>query len=98
MAKYHISNKAVDDLSSIWEYTLVTWSESQADVYYQELIDTFNDIAKRPCFLDKEYVEIHTGLFCRKCNKHLVFYKLDDIGEVEIVRILHERMDITRRL
>ena len=27
MAKYHLSNKAVDDLDSIWLYTLETWSE-----------------------------------------------------------------------
>lgn len=98
MAKYYISQKAVEDLSSIWEYTLETWSESQADTYYRELINTIRDIAERPCFLDREYVEIHHGLFCRRCKKHMVFYRLDNIGEVEVVRILHERMDIGRRL
>lgn len=98
MAKYYISNKAVEDLSSIWEYTLETWSESQADIYYRELINAIRGIAERPCFFDREYVEIHQGLFARQCKKHLVFYKLDSAGVVEIVRILHERMDITRRL
>lgn len=97
MAKYHISNKAVEDLSSIWEYTLETWSEPQADIYYRELVNTFNGISERPCFFDKEYVEIHHGLFCRKCKKHLIFYTLDDNGEIEIVRILHERMDIAHK-
>lgn len=94
MTKYHISNKAVEDLSAIWEYTLETWSESQADIYYRELVNTFKGISERPCFFDKEYVEIQPGLFCRKCKKHLVFYRLDDNDEVEIIRILHERMDI----
>ena len=31
MAKYHFSNKAVEDLSAIWNYTFDAWSEHQAD-------------------------------------------------------------------
>lgn len=80
MAKYHISNKAVEDLSSIWKYTLENWSELQADIYYRELVNTFKSIAERPCFFDREYVEIHSGLFSRKCKKHLVFYRFDING------------------
>lgn len=33
MASYVLTNKAVEDLSSIWEYTFDTWSERQADKY-----------------------------------------------------------------
>lgn len=50
MVKYYISNKAVEDLSSIWEYTLETWSEAQADIYYRELINAIKGIAERPFF------------------------------------------------
>lgn len=98
MAKYHISKKAVEDLSSIWKYTFETWSESQADHYYHELIKAFESIAEKPFLLDREYFDIHPGLFSRKCKKHLVFYRLDDLGEIEIIRILHERMDVSRKL
>ena len=38
MAKYRFTNKAVDDLSNIWNYTVETWSERQADLYYEMLI------------------------------------------------------------
>ncbi len=34
MANYILTNKAVDDLSSIWNYTFDFWSEQQADIYY----------------------------------------------------------------
>ena len=34
MNKLIFTNKAVDDLSSIWEYTVRTWSASQAERYY----------------------------------------------------------------
>jgi toxin ParE1/3/4 len=31
MAKYELTNKAVEDLTKIWEYTIDKWSEQQAD-------------------------------------------------------------------
>ncbi len=31
MAKYQLTNKAVEDLTNIWEYTVDTWLERQAD-------------------------------------------------------------------
>ena len=31
MAKYHLTNQAVQDLSDIWNYTFDNWSEEQAD-------------------------------------------------------------------
>ena len=39
MNKLIFTNKAVDDLSSIWEYTVRTWSVSQAERYYNLLIE-----------------------------------------------------------
>ncbi|MBQ0080070.1 MAG: type II toxin-antitoxin system RelE/ParE family toxin [Alistipes sp.] len=97
MAKYHLTKKAVQDLDAIWTYTLKTWSEKQADEYYSSLVETFAAISKRPCCLDKEYVEIHLGLYRRSCHKHLVFYRLVENGDIEIVRILHEKVDIASK-
>ena len=57
MAKFHLSNEAVEDLDSIWLYTLETWSEGQADFYYHELVKACQDIANHPTYLDKEYKE-----------------------------------------
>lgn len=31
MAKYELTNKAIEDLTEIWEYTVDKWSEQQAD-------------------------------------------------------------------
>ena len=38
MAKYNLTNKAVEDLAKIWDYTFEQWSEQQADNYYEMLI------------------------------------------------------------
>ena len=45
MASYTLTNKAVFDLSAIWEYTVENWSEKQADKYYFMLLDTCQDLA-----------------------------------------------------
>ncbi|MEI6021854.1 MAG: type II toxin-antitoxin system RelE/ParE family toxin, partial [Bacteroidota bacterium] len=34
MVKYHFTNKAIEDLTEIWQYTVEEWSEKQADKYY----------------------------------------------------------------
>lgn len=34
MAQFFLSNKAVEDLSRIYEYAYEFWSDSQADKYY----------------------------------------------------------------
>lgn len=93
MKKYHLTNKAVEDLGEIWSYTNDNWSERQADAYYHELISEIREVAKHPACLDKKYDKIFSELYCHKCRKHLIFYHLVD-DEVEVVRILHERMDI----
>lgn len=93
MAKYHLSNKAIEDLDAIWLYTLETWSESQADSYYHDLIEACQDISNHPTYLDKEYREIMAGLYGHHCHKHLIFYIIVEDG-IEVERILHERMDI----
>lgn len=48
MAKYSLTNKAVEDLTDIWDYTFDQRSEKQADTYYEMLIDNCKRIADNP--------------------------------------------------
>ena len=48
MAKYELTNKAVEDLNRIWDYTYDTWSEYQANKYYEMLASSCQDIANDP--------------------------------------------------
>lgn len=98
MADLLFSNKAVEDLTGIWDYTVETWSETQADKYYTLLVDTCRQIADSPHPLGKEYAEIMDGLFGYRTGKHIVFYRLASERAVEVVRILHERMDLKNRI
>lgn len=96
MAQYKLTNKAVEDLSKIWDYTFEAWSEQQADKYYDVLISNFQEIAENPDF-GKKYDGISKQLFGFKVNKHIIFYRSLNENYVEITRILHERMDLKKR-
>ena len=97
MSKYQLTNKAVDDLSNIWEYTIETWSENQADNYYHFLLNTFQELSENPK-LGKNYNEIKSDLFGHLPNKHIVFYQVISNSEILIVRILHGSMDLKNRV
>ena len=97
MAKYKLSNKAVEDLSKIWEYTFEIWNENQADKYYEILISSCQEIAENPNS-GKNYEGITPNLLGKKTNRHIIFYRALSEEYVEITRILHERMDLKQRV
>ena len=97
MAKFFLSNRAVEDLSSIWNYTCEKWSERQADLYYHLLINAFEKLVRNPG-IGIKYFDIFPGLRGLKIGHHLVFYFVTEGRDVEIVRILHERMDVAGRM
>jgi toxin ParE1/3/4 len=97
MAKYRFTNKAVEDLSSIWNYTYETLSETQADKYYEMLIDFCQQLADKP-FLGKSYEQITEHLRGFRAGKHIIFYHEISKTEIEIIRVLHEKMDFKNRI
>ena len=97
MAKVLFRRKAIDDLNDIWNYTFKMWSENQADKYYAEIKWACKDIGANPK-LGKEYPEINENLLGLKSGRHILFYQLISEDKVEVVRILHERMDLKSRL
>ena len=97
MAEYKLTNKAVEDLTRIWDYTFEKWSEEQADKYYKMLLENCQNIADNPD-LGKNYEGIIQELFGFKANRHIIFYRRIDDRSIEITRILHERMDLKNRI
>ena len=97
MAKYFLTNKAVEDISKIWDYTYEVWSEKQADTYYELLIETCQEIVKKPT-IGKKYDKISIEILGFPIGKHIIFYRLLETNDIEVVRILHERMDFKNRI
>src|SRR5664279_4187819 len=93
---YVISKKAITDLEEIWLYTADKWSIDQADRYYHLIFEEINFICKNPNS-GKPMEYIRKGYRVAKVKFHLIFYKVEKVT-VQIIRILHERMDIENRL
>lgn len=94
--KYRISEKAITDLENIWLYTFKKWSKEQADRYHnliiQEIefiVDNFN--------LCRKVDYIRAGYRMTKVKSLLIFLRKSD-DFIEIIRILHENMDVENRL
>ena len=98
MAKYHLTNKAVEDLTNVWEYTVDAWSERQADDYYNMLIASCQKITENPQLFCIKYEEITEGLYGYRANRHIIFYRILTGGDILIIRILHQRMDLKHRM
>ncbi|WP_462254475.1 type II toxin-antitoxin system RelE/ParE family toxin [Ferruginibacter sp.] len=91
-----ISKKAVADLEEIWLYTVEKWSLDQADRYYNLIFDEINYIC-RNSNSGKSMEHIRKGYRASKVKSHFIFYRIVN-DTIEVIRILHERMDIGNRL
>ena len=97
MSKYYLTNKAVEDLTNIWNYTFEEWSEKQADSYYEMLIESCEEIAENPLF-GKSFKNVTSDLLGVKANKHIIFYRKIAKDKIVITRILHGRLDLKKRI
>ena len=97
MAEIRVTRKAVEDLSDIWNYTADKWSERQADTYYKLLIASCRKLAGNPVLFGREYKELGEKAYGFKVNKHSLCYRISADGAIEVVRILHERTDVSNR-
>ena len=91
-----ISKKAVFDLADIWFYTEKNWSVDQADRYYNLIFDEIDYIC-RNINTGKSIEHVRKGYRASKVKSHLIFFRVKN-DTVEIIRILHEQMDIKNRL
>ena len=96
MGSFILTQKARDDLLSIGRYTRKQWGKAQQIHYLTQLDSAFHDLADKPD-IGRNCDEIREGYFKYGVGKHLIFYRHTK-GQIEIVRILHGRMDIEQHL
>lgn len=96
MTGYRLTPAAQRDLSSIWDYTAQRWDAQQAERYIGEIRAAIERIAQDP---DRgtRCEEIREGYHRYNIGSHLVFY-LASPGNVDVIRILHQRMDPHRHM
>lgn len=88
-----ISAEAYSDLEKIWVYTFKKWSKEQADRYYLILIEEI-EFLRTNYFIGRSAESIRFGYRASIVKSHIIFYKLNNNKELEIIRILHHSVDI----
>lgn len=97
MAGYLLSPAAQADLSEIWDYTAENWGTEQANRYILAVRDACASLAdgrRRGRAID----DIRPGYRKLAVLSHFLFYRVADTGLIDVVRILHQRMDVAARL
>ena len=95
---YKISVKASEDVENFWIYTFENWSFEQADRYINLIFDEIQYLADNPDS-GKNFDYIRKNYRCSRVKSHLIFYRVtNNQSDIEIIRILHQRMDIENRL
>ena len=73
------------------------WSENQADKYYNQLIQNCQELSENKIY-GRNYSEIGSDIFGFKSGMHILFYKILNNNQIEIIRILHSNMDLKTRI
>lgn len=93
-----ISKEAERDLEKIWIYTIENWSIEQADRYLNLIFDEIEYLCLKPNS-GFDFGEVRKGYWRSQVKSHLIFYKVNlKKNELEVIRILHEVMDIESHL
>jgi toxin ParE1/3/4 len=90
-AEYRLRPRAQTDIEEIWKYSCETWGTGKARLYINKLHRACTYLVKHPetGILRND---LYKGLHLYQSGKHLIFYLPTDFG-IDIIRILHERMD-----
>jgi toxin ParE1/3/4 len=94
---YRIRKAALTDLIDIARYTRKTWSREQEAVYTKGLFDCFEKIARGETH-NRDLSGIMTDCIMHQVGHHLIIFRWLEDGRPEIIRVLHERMNVSLQL
>jgi toxin ParE1/3/4 len=90
--RFRLSVAADADLRKIAEYTLQHWGQPQRDAYISALFDAFSRLAKTPQIATTAD-ELRQGYRKFPQGSHVIFFRSSHSHSIEIIRVLHKRMD-----
>ena len=86
-----LTTPARRDLRSIRRYSIETWGREQTETYISLLLSTAESLCEFPergWLVSGESTNVHRVMI----GRHVIYYRILE-SEIEIIRILHERMD-----
>ena len=94
MKRLYLSGRARSDLQDIWRYSQETWGTAQANLYLEAInavLVRIDDGTAVPRRAD----DIAPDLFRIAVGRHTIFFR-ENGARVQVVRILHQNMDVGR--
>lgn len=88
---------AVADIDGIWNYSTERWGDVQAEIYIRQLDETCHSLAEG-ILPGIDAGDIRPGYRKQISGRHVIFYRTEEDGSIDIVRILHHAMDATARI
>ena len=96
MSRFRLSPLAQADLDDIWNYSADSWSIEQADYYVGQIKAACASIS--PDGRNGRPIDhVRTGYRKLTVGSHFIVFRLVN-GDIHVIRILHQRMDISSRL
>ena len=96
MSRYVLSPAAQADLDDIWDYGEANWGAARAEAYLRGIQQAVETVAADPR-RGRDCSHVRAGYFKFAVGSHMLFYRCTDEA-VDIVRVLHQRMDFDRHL
>ncbi|WP_130451188.1 type II toxin-antitoxin system RelE/ParE family toxin [Zhihengliuella halotolerans] len=94
MNRYRLTPAAQNDLANIWDYSEDHWDARQAEIDIQDLRVAIERVAEDPSRA-RRVDDIRQGYLRYSAGSHLVFFT-ENAGGIDVIRILHQRVDPTR--
>ncbi len=96
MPHFQLTNAAKSDLIGIAKFTQQRWGVEQRNRYLAQLDDMFHQLADNPG-LGKSCDYIKRGYRKFPVASHVIYYRTRS-NRIEIVRVLHRRMDVSETI
>lgn len=96
MARLNLTPRARRDLDDIWTYTAERWGIDRAEAYLRLIHSAMKVLAVTPGH-GTACDEIRQGYRKHPVQSHVIFYR-EAVGGIDVIRILHQRMDVDRNL
>jgi toxin ParE1/3/4 len=97
VSKYVLSPAAQADLAEIWDYTCQRWGDDQAEKYVREIQRAIERIVGNP-LIGRPCDQVREGYRRHAIGSHTLYYLVASHDLIDVVRILHNRMDVDRHL
>ena len=97
MGTFTLTKKAKADLKSIATYSQRKWGKEQRRIYIRQFDDVFHMLSETPSIGNNcDFIKL--GYLKFPVISHIVFYHSTSQSNIEIVRILHKRVDAKTQL